>query len=219
MKIAIMQPYIYPYMGYYQLISSVDKFIILDDVNFIKRGWIHRNNLVDEKLFTIPIIKASQNKKINETHYLIDEKWENKFYKRIKTLYSNSKNYNEILKLIKKDIKKDSKSISGLNYRTLKTICDYLQIKTEIIESSSVYNIKNLFGQDRIVEICKKEKTEVYINAIGGEELYDKKTFMENNIELKFIKTNFNSYDSILTLLMNNDKSYLIEELNNYSLV
>ena len=218
MKTAIMQPYIYPYMGYYQLIHSVDKFIILDDVNFIKKGWIHRNNLSDGKLFTIPIIKASQNKKINDTMCMMDELWVKKFYNRIEHLYSKSRNYEIILPLLKKDIKEDSKNISSLNFKTLKTFCEYLEIKTEIIESSSIYSAGSLKGQDRIIDICKKEKTQTYINAIGGRDLYEHSVFESRGLNLKFIKTNFVSYDSMLTLFMTHDKEYLISELNNYEL-
>jgi len=219
MKIAIMQPYIYPYMGYYQLIRSVDKFVILDDVNFIKRGWIHRNNLSDNKLFTIPIVKASQNKLILETEYSIDEKWMSKFYKRLHQVYGKTKNYKTIVNLIENDITNGVGSISDLNYKTLKTICSYLEIETSIIPTSQIYKINNLKGQDRIISICEKENAKTYINAIGGQKLYDKENFNNKNIELKFIKTNFNSYDSMLTLLMNEDKNDLIKELNNYDLI
>lgn len=219
MKIAIMQPYIYPYMGYYQLIKSVDKFIILDDVNFIKRGWIHRNNLSDNKLFTIPIVRASQNKLILETEYSIDEKWLSKFYKRLHQVYGKTKNYKTIINLIENDITNGVGSISDLNYKTLKTICSYLEIETNIIPTSQIYKINSLKGQDRIISICEKENAKTYINAIGGQNLYDKESFNNKNIELKFIKTNFNSYDSMLTLLMNKDKNNLIKELNNYDLI
>ena len=64
MKLAIMQPYIFPYIGYFQLINAVDKFVIRDDVNFIMRGWINRNRILvndSDSLFSIPVEKASQN--------------------------------------------------------------------------------------------------------------------------------------------------------------
>src|SRR5690606_3799363 len=93
MKIAIMQPYLFPYLGYFQLINAVETFVFYDDVNFIKRGWINRNQiLVDNKaaLFTVPLKKASQNKLINEIDMAIDEKWLSQFFKTIEQNYKNA---------------------------------------------------------------------------------------------------------------------------------
>ena len=90
MRIAIMQPYTFPYLGYFQLINAVDTFVFYDDVNFIKRGWINRNNILvngQGSLFTIPLLKASQNKQINEVEVVFDEKWKNQFFKSIEYNY------------------------------------------------------------------------------------------------------------------------------------
>ncbi len=92
-KIAVMQPYFFPYIGYFQLINSVDKFVILDDVNYIKKGWINRNYiLVNSKpcLFTIPLVKPSQNKLINETEIAFESNWKKKFLKTIETGYAKA---------------------------------------------------------------------------------------------------------------------------------
>ena len=108
MKIAIMQPYFFPYIGYYQLINSVDKFLVYDNVSFIKRGWINRNKIYlndSEYLFTIPLKNASRNRNINE-HFVSDEffKWKDDFYKTLNMLYGKSKNYSDIMDIIEKSL-------------------------------------------------------------------------------------------------------------------
>ena len=59
MKVAIMQPYFLPYIGYLQLLNSVDKFILYDDIEYTKKGWINRNRIVDGEIITLPLKKDS----------------------------------------------------------------------------------------------------------------------------------------------------------------
>ena len=69
MTVAIMQPYLFPYIGYWQLIHAVDTFVIFDDVNYIKKGYINRNNILvngQKQTFTLELMSASQNKLIND---------------------------------------------------------------------------------------------------------------------------------------------------------
>ena len=107
MKVAIMQPYFAPYIGYFQLINEVDIFVIYDDVNFIKKGWINRNNILingQPNLFSIPLINVSQNKKINETYISLDQKWKTEFLKRIQIAYKKAPYFEEAYVLVKKII-------------------------------------------------------------------------------------------------------------------
>ncbi|MBI5403550.1 MAG: WbqC family protein [Ignavibacteriae bacterium] len=194
-----MQPYFFPYIGYYQLINAVDKFVLLDDVNFIKKGWINRNYiLVNGKpnLFTIPLRKASQNKMINEIEIDNESGWSVKFLKTLTTSYKNAGFFKQTIKITEELLKADYELISDLIYCSIIKIKNYLGIETEIIRSSSVYNSKDLKGQDRILDICLKEKAERYINAINGKSLYSKEVFLGNGVEIKFIKTNKISYSS-----------------------
>jgi WbqC-like protein family len=232
MKIAIMQPYIFPYIGYFQLINTVDKFILYDDVNFINKGWINRNNVLinnKESLFTIPLKEASQNKLINEIEILQDGKWQNKFLKTIEQSYKKSPQFQVVFPIIQEIINSPETNISSLIYFSTNKICEYLGIKTEIIKSSSVYNNANLKAQDRILDICKLNQATQYINPQGGIELYDKVIFDNNKIKLNFLKSNsvkysqYNSdfipYLSIIDVLMFNTKAQINDHLVSFELI
>jgi hypothetical protein len=191
MKLAIMQPYFLPYIGYFQLINAVDKFVILDDVNYINRGWINRNRiLVNNKdlMITIPLKEASQNKLILDSYISDDEKWQSKILKTIEMTYKKTSQFKQVFPLIEKIIQYSDKNIANFNLNSIEQINRYLGINTEIIPSSKIYNNGNLKGQDRILDICIKEKADFYINPIGGSELYQKEVFKLHNIDLAFLK-------------------------------
>jgi WbqC-like protein family len=232
MKLAIMQPYIFPYIGYFQLINAVDKFVIYDDVNFINKGWINRNRILNngqDSLFTIPLKEASQNKLINEIEVNWDESWKNKFFKTLEQCYKKAPFYQDVLPIIEETLAVNNEVISKVIENNLRLTCKYLEIKTEIIASSSIYQNNHLKAQERILDICLQEKTDHYINPIGGIELYDKDFFAAKNIKLSFIKAQpieykqfkneFVSWLSIMDILMFNSKENIKVFLNNYELI
>ena len=232
MTIAIMQPYIFPYIGYFQLINAVDKFIIYDDVNFINKGWINRNNiLVSGKahLFTIPLKDASQNKLINEVALSAGEPWQKKFLKTIQQSYQKAPYYQKVFVLIEEIVNLEVNAIYELTLHALIRTCAYIDIKTEIIPSSTIYNNTHLKGQDRILDICKQENARHYINPIGGMELYDKGKFEKEGIKLDFIKslpapyTQFKNafvpWLSVIDILMFNSPEEIRKQLKAYELI
>ena len=232
MKLAIMQPYLFPYIGYFQLINSVDKFIVFDDVNYIKKGWINRNRLLvdgKEYTFTIPLKKVSQNKLINEIEILHEEKWKVKLLKTIENNYKQTRFFSTAFPLIKLSLIDKDKNLSRFIVNSLKIITKYLNIKTEIVNSSIVYSTAGLKNFDKILEICKHVKADEYINPIGGQAIYTKKYFSQQGISLSFIRTKFKEYNqsskefipalSIIDLLMNNSKDDLKEMLEDYELI
>jgi len=234
-KIAIMQPYLFPYIGYWQLLNFVDKFIIYDDVNYIKQGWINRNNILVQskaKTFTIPLNNASSNKNINETYVnnILYARWEKKFIKTIEQSYHKAPYFQKIYDLIIKVLMyNENSTISELAYISIVEIKRYLNLKTKIIKSSSIYNNSNLYGKDRVIDICKIEKATDYINPIGGEKLYNKKEFKIENINLFFIESDSIIYKqfnhsftpnlSIIDILMFNSIEETKEFLNKYSVL
>lgn len=232
MKIAIMQPYLFPYIGYFQLMGSVDKFVILDDVNFIKKGWINRNRiLVDGKdhLFSIPLQKISQNKLICDTVLSDTTKWKGDLLKTLELCYKKAPFYQSTSVLVNEILNYNSDNISEFNLNGLRLIAAYVGIDTEIINSSKCYKNNILKGQDRIVDICKKEKASIYVNLPGGVKLYDKKIFSENDICLNFIKSEDIVYTqldkefvpnlSIIDVLMFNDRTVVGNYLRRYELI
>ena len=234
MKLAIMQPYLFPYIGYFQLINAVDKFVIYDDVNFIKQGWINRNNILinnSAHLFTVPLSNQSSFSKINSV--MINEKlyspWVKKFIKSVELSYNKAPFFNEIFPLLHTFFLSEENYISNMASKSLKLISDYIGITTSFEYSSVEYANKYLNSQERVLDICKQEKATQYINPIGGIEIYTKELFENAGIELNFIKTNFIEYKqfknefipglSIIDVLMFNSKEKTKEMLVHFKLI
>ena len=232
MKLAIMQPYIFPYIGYFQLIKAVDKFVIYDDVNFINRGWINRNRILvngKDSLFTIPLKEASQNKLINEIEVNWDDAWKSKWLKTLEQSYKKAPFFQQVLPIIEQTLGQEKTIFSEIIVENLRLINAYLGITTEIISSSSIYQNTELKAQTRIVDICLQEKANHYINPIGGIELYQKEVFEEKGMQLNFIKSKpvqypqlkneFVPWLSILDVLMFNSVEQIQTFLDSYELV
>lgn len=218
--IGIMQPYFFPYIGYFQLIDAVDIYVNLDHVSFIKRGYMTKNS-INGQVIRIPIKSASQNKKCNETFVDFDEKYVKKFKKTLFFLYKNTKNYELIKNMILPIFDKKEQTISEFNLKLIKVVCNYLDIKTKIVNTSEgLTESKREFG---IRDITNHFNSAIYVNAIGGQSLYSKDEFKKNNVELKFIEmgdVNFdNKYTSILDLMFIYDKDYIKKELKKYKLI
>jgi hypothetical protein len=231
MRLAIMQPYVFPYIGYFQLINTVDKFVILDDVNYIMRGWINRNSILvngNEHLFSVPVKKASQNNLIFECE-LGEYKWKIKFLKTLEFSYKKAPYYKDCINIISSILLNDEKNLSTWLTFQIKQICSYLNIKTLIVESSRLYSNQHLKAQTRIIDICSQEKATVYYNSIGGRELYNSMEFGKNNIELKFLKavpvsypqgnSEFVPFLSIIDVMMFNSVNSIQEMLNKFELI
>ena len=228
MKLGIMQPYFFPYIGYWQLINLVDTFVIYDDVTFIKQGYINRNYLLANGkawLMTLELSGASSNKLINEIQVGNNSK---KILKTIAQNYSKAPYFEEVYLLIEDILLQKEKSLGKYIGYSLIMISKYLEIKTKFIYSSDIQKNEMLKAQDRVIEINKQLESTVYINAIGGINLYNKEDFKKENIELKFLKTEefeYKQFDnepvlflSIIDIMMFNSKDEIIKMLNKYSL-
>jgi len=229
MKLGIMQPYLFPYIGYFQLINLVDKFVIFDDVNYIKKGWINRNYILvngEKRLFTISLKGASQNKLINELDII--DPFEN-FIKTIHLSYVKAPHYKQTIELINRIIAFEDRNLSKFIINSLQNIAAYIGIETEFLVSSEIIKNNLLQGQEKIIAICETLNASTYINPIGGVNLYKKEDFNCKNIELLFLKTIFKCYTqdvtgfeqglSIIDVLMHNSAANTKEMLDNFELV
>lgn len=232
MKTVIMQPYLFPYLGYWQMIASVDLFILLDDVNFIKRGWINRNNiLLNDKahLFTLPLLNATQNKLISDISVTDNDKDKQKILRTIEAAYKKAPYFKDIFPIINDIITFQDYNLVPFLLHHFEQIFSYLGIKINMIRSSEIEKDSALKAQDKIIDICHRTKTTHYVNAIGGIELYKKERFEEECIKLNFIKMRNICYPqfknefipclSIIDVLMFNDVETVNEMLNEYDLI
>ena len=247
-----MQPYFFPYIGYFQLINSVDIYILLDNLDFIKDGWVNRNRIYNKHTMTYDYIMApldgkSSNKKINEI--LIHKKynWRKKILNKISHNYSKSKYYHEVLPLIEKMVCFDTPYISEFNINAIKEICKFLNIGTKIKHEDNRYlqlegELATIYGNEdsefydtkyplkviRVVELCRLEGANIFYNAPGGKDLYDKSIFKNFNISVNFVLPNDTSYPqmndvfipnlSIIDIMMNNSVDDIEKMLNDYTL-
>jgi hypothetical protein len=221
MKVAIMQPYFFPYIGYFQLIKSVDVYINLDHVSFMKRSYMTRNELKNNTSINLNVTKGSQNKSCIETFVNVDENYINKFKKTLYHLYGKTPYYDEIInEIINPCFTVGNVNISTFNLKILKKICSFLEINTKIVDSS--FGMTERKKGDGLIDIIKKFNSTEYINAIGGKKLYNKEYFKDNGINLYFIEmldVNFeNPYSSILDLLFTYEKKHIIQNLDKYKL-
>ncbi|WP_084977037.1 WbqC family protein [Plesiomonas shigelloides] len=227
--IAVMQPYIFPYLGYYQLVNMADVFILYDDVNFIKGGYINRNNILVDRAaqrFTLPVPGASSNKKICELNFSPDTK---KILKTISQAYSKAPFYSDVYPLIEMVLQTEERSIAAVCQVGIKSVFDYLSVDKKIIKSSDLTYDRGASPADRLIEITKSFDDFVYVNSVGGQSLYDKDYFDTRGVELKFMRMKSVQYSqgegefipnlSMIDVLMWCDKDCIKNLLSEYGLV
>ena len=233
MKLAIMQPYFFPYIGYYQLVNSVDRFIFYDDVNFIKRGWINRTNIITregKQLLSISLSRSSQNRLINEIELAGHQE---KLIKTIEFTYKKAPFFKNVFPMIEGCLLDTSTLISEVAAKSIMSVSEYLDLKTEFDFSSDFHRSSSGYEKARrLMDICRKENADIYINSIGGQAIYTKEEFKKQGVELFFLQPNAITYDqspvrtdsfepnlSIIDVLMFNSKEKVKEYLREYELL
>lgn len=232
MKLGIMQPYFVPYIGYWQLINTVDTYIIYDDVNYIKGGWINRNRiLVNEevKYFNVQLDGASPNKLINEISVSRNEAVIKKNLRILESAYGKAPYFKEAYPVIKDILFCESNNLADYLVYSIEKVCQYLNITTQLIRSSDIPKDNNLRGQEKVLEICRLLGAKEYYNAIGGRTLYSYDDFKKEGINLKFLQSNdivyqqygneFISNLSIIDVMMFNSQEKIGYYLNEYSVI
>ncbi len=229
MKLAIMQPYFFPYIGYFQLIKAVDRFVVYDDVNFIKQGWIARNRILldgREHMLSLQLEGASSFKRINEVGVGRNS---DKLLKTLFQAYRKSPFFDCAYPVLEKILKNEDKRLGTYLFTLIETICHYLRIETELILSSSIPKDNTLRGQDKVLHICGVLGATTYINSIGGKDLYSKDVFSEHGIDLQFLNPSLTTYRqfsneflpwlSIIDILMFNSIESIHKMLERYELL
>ena len=231
MKLGIMQPYFVPYIGYWQLLNAVDKYVIYDDVNFIKGVWMNRNRILVNgapKYFNVPLQGKSPFKLINEVEVNNDPILIAKNLRAIEGAYKKAPFFKDVYPLIEKILNCAKPNIAEYNTYSFNVLCEYMDISTTMILSSSIDKNTTLKGQDKVIDICRQLDASEYYNAIGGKELYSQSIFEANGIKLHFLNTNnikYNQFNnifvpnlSVIDVMMFNDKSTINKMLNMYTL-
>jgi hypothetical protein len=213
-----MQPYFYPYVGYFQLIEACEGFVVYDDVNFIKGGWIHRNRILiggNPHYLGVQMQDASPNKKIIEISLNESAQWREKLLKTVRQSYTKAPFVQDVIRLLEGVLFSDTSALAKISLRSIQSVLEYLEMDVEIVESSCIYQNANLSGQARVIDICKQNKADHYRNMIGGRGLYQSSALMDNGISLWFLEPDLRPYSqltqnfvpglSIIDALMFND--------------
>jgi hypothetical protein len=204
-RLAIMQPYFFPYLGYFQLISAVDRFVFYDDVNFIRGGWINRNRInLDNKPAYITVQVSRR-----------QPRWREKILGTLTGAYARAPYFAEVFTLARSVLTNEAPSIAAVAEASIRAVLNYLDLPIEIVTSSRVYENGNLRGPERVLDICRREGAAIYVNAPGGAALYDAGQFEEAGVSLRFLKVDISPYNqgrngnfipglSVIDVLMHN---------------
>ena len=228
MKLAIMQPYFLPYIGYFQLIAAVDLFVVYDHIKYTKKGWINRNRMLQngqDAMFTVPLKGGSDALDICERELAADFN-RGKLLNQFKGAYQRAPFFAETFPLIEQIVRHADANLFGFLHHSLARICEYLGIATEIRVSSGIAIAPDLKGQDKVLGLCEAVGADIYVNAIGGLELYSKEAFRARGVDLKFIRPSpceypqlggaFVPWLSIVDVLMFNSRDQVRALLGRY---
>lgn len=217
--VVVMQPYLFPYIGYYQLAAQSDRFVFSNDRKFINGGWINRNRLRvnnEPSLFTVPLKKPSQNCMIDEAEVLLDDRFRHKFMRTLKHHYAHAPHKDAVMALCEDVFADPPATIDQLAKRSVCNVMAYLGLPFDCCDSRGRYGNDHLKGEARVIDTVLKENGTHYLNLPGGRELYNEEHFAKVGLTLGFVEPvnepypqagePFMPYLSILDVLLWNDR-------------
>ena len=229
MKVAIMQPYFLPYIGYFQLIGAVDVFIVYDNIKYTKRGWINRNRMLQngkDVMFSLPLKSDSDLLNVCDRELAADFK-RTKMLNQISDAYRRAPYFAHIYPLIEKIVTYEEHNLFKFLQNSIATTCKHLGLTTKICISSSIAIDHNLKSQDKVLALCEATGASTYVNAIGGIDLYSRDEFKTRGIELKFSRPMLFEYTqfgnvfvpwlSIIDVMMFNSIEVILKIIKNSS--
>lgn len=232
MRLGIMQPYFFPYLGYFQLMSSVDKFVVYDNIKYTKQSWINRNRVMiggDEVLLTVSLAKGSDSLDIVEREISSEfRSTRQKMLRQIEQGYQRRAGFADAFPVVRECLMFEEPNLFRFLYHSIDRLRRYLRISTQMLISSEVHADHSLRGSNRVLSICKALGADEYINPEGGQELYDRKNFLDSGIALKFLEhipveypQSVNAFVprlSIIDVILNNSRDSVSQLLSSYRL-
>jgi hypothetical protein len=230
--VACMQPYLFPYLAYWQLVAAVDHFVLLDDVHYINRGWINRNRILvggHERWLTVPLRKSSQNREIRDIEVAAFPDWQPAMERTLAQAYARAPRRTEVGSLVEEIFAPRHSSLIALLEHALRVVAGQLGLNPVITRASESHPKGDLRAGARILDVCRRLGATTYLNLPGGRELYDREAFLREGIDLRFIQTEWDALAlageprehllSILHLLMWNAPAVVTSALGRRSLV
>jgi hypothetical protein len=190
-RVAIMQPYFLPYIGYWQLIGAVDRFVIYDNIKYTKKGWINRNRFLlngADAMFSLPLQKGADTLEIVE-RVIADSFEPEKLLAQWRGSYQRAPWFESTIPLLREIACCPDRNLFSYLHHSIKSVCRAVDISTEILVSSELKIDHTLKGQEKVIALCLEAGADAYINAIGGMDLYSKDEFRRNGVELHFLRS------------------------------
>ncbi|MGK4360943.1 WbqC family protein [Ectopseudomonas chengduensis] len=228
MILAVMQPYLFPYLGYFQLAASADQFVFLDDVAYIKKGFINRNRILlggQPYSFSIAVERASQNRRIDEHRFTgaFDT-----FLAQVRHAYHRAPFFAEVFALVEAVCRAPELNVAVKNAASVQAVFDYLGVPLAS-RFASALPVTVARGEQRILDLCQHFGAHTYHNASGGQMLYDGQRFAARGVRLRFLRNRFAEYGqsggafvpglSIIDVLMHNERERVCEMLLDFDLL
>jgi hypothetical protein len=232
MKVAIMQPYFFPYIGFFQLIAASDVFVLHDDVQYIKGGWVNRNRILvngESRMITFPVQKAAYNLPINARSYVEDKQARKDIINLIKQGYAKAPCYRQVFPMLEELMMFGDANVARFNENLVRRISESFGLNCRIISSSSMIKDDSLAGEPRVLDMCKRLGATDYTNPIGGTDLYHQEAFQQCGITLRFLEAKNERYGqrcdtwvpflSVIDVLMFNSIEEISQLLTKYRLL
>jgi len=197
MKLAIMQPYYFPYLGYHQLIGAVDRFIVYDNIKYTKKGWINRNRMLrngTDATFSLPLKSDSDSAHVRERQ-VADTYSADKFLAQLRGAYQKAPFFTSTIAVVERAVRTPDLNLFAFLHHSIVETSRHLDLDAEILTSSDVDINHDLQGQDKVIALCKAAGATTYVNPIGGQELYAHETFAAQGILLEFLKPTLVEYN------------------------
>lgn len=223
---SIMQPYFFPYLGYFQLIAHSDTFVFFDDAQYTKRGFINRNRILNDRgeaaWITLPVAHASQTALIMDRTYVLESKEVKRIMRRVRRSYPGGPEFERFIPEFENIMSYPQSNVAEFNINLIKRVSAFMGLSPNFVRSSQIEKTAGLFGQDRVIDICRHVGATCYVNPFGGTALYDSASFRSHGIELGFLKPAIEThpgrfpYLSIIHTLLTESYATVAEQLGRY---
>lgn len=231
MIVSIMQPYFFPYIGYFQLIAQSDVFVLFDDVQYIKRGWVNRNRILSygqATWLTLPVVYGPHELPIRDRDYQLDAASVRRCTRQVEVAYKRAPQFDAVFPLVRDLLQFPDTNIAAFNVHLIRRLTDWLGIAPRFVLASDLDKDRQLAGQELVIDICRRLQATRYVNPIGGTKLYQASRFARDGIELGFLRSTVPAYPqfgeepvtslSIIDVLMFNDPQQVRELMRHYSI-
>lgn len=214
-SVAIMQPYFFPYLGYFQLIAAADTFVLYDDSQYIKNGWSNRNRIAirgEAHFLTWPVEPGPSTASYRERRYAAGA--QAKLLKTIAQAYARAPQHGSAMPLIERLLGFEDLRVAAFNGHAVREIARHIGLDTDLVESSDITRGESGTAQAKVIAICRALGASTYVNPAGGRHLYERQGFADAGLQLRFLEPILRPYEqfgtafvpglSIIDLLMFN---------------